>query len=107
MTDKFYIDDNNSVALPVYIKNFISNNKDDLKSIYETNSNNKEGFLYLDCDETTNNVDVSFLERTYYTQIITDTEKYKTWDKVKSDAGDNNIYIVKCKTCNLIIIIYI
>ena len=46
MTDKFYIDDNNSVALPVYINNFISNNKDDLKSIYETNSNNKEGFLY-------------------------------------------------------------
>jgi|TARA_B100001094_G_C18184704_1_gene803015 hypothetical protein len=106
--ETFRIEDKNDTALPSYINTFIDANKDNLKSIYDTNSANKEGFLYLACDEPNNNVDVSFLESTHYNTIITDTEK-KTWEQVKAEAeeGNNNIYIVRDNTYKLIIIIYI
>ena len=106
-SDSLYIDDSNSTTPTSYINQFLEHNNDNLKSIYDTNSVNKEGFLFLDCNEADNKVEVAFLESNHYNTIVTDTEKYKDWGKVKSEANDNKIYIIRDNTYKLIIILYI
>lgn len=100
-------DDASSTAPPCYINNFIESNKNELETIYNNESNNKEGFLFLNCDEPTNNVDVSFLDSNQYDSIFSDTNTYKTWESIKNDAGDNKIFVIKDNTYNLLIILYI
>ena len=89
----FSSNDKPETVPPAYIYKFMEDYKDQLQTIYNTDGSDKEGFLFLDCSISDNKVDASFLTKDKLTNIIPEDER--SWERIKSDGGDNKIYIFR------------
>ena len=99
------MDINHIDTMPEYIKTFIQTNKEQLSNIYEVGyqSNNNEGCLGMNCSIETNKMDVFFMNKGLISNYITS----ETYEKIKEDSNDKNIYLINDLDINSIFIIYI
>tara|TARA_Y100000996_G_C22530801_1_gene646371 strand:- start:1509 stop:1814 length:306 start_codon:yes stop_codon:yes gene_type:complete len=92
-------------TVPEYIKNFIDNNLNHLEEIYKggMEQNNNEGALYMQCKVSTNEMDVTFVDKQMAKQIITD----KKWDDLKETRGVKKVFLINDFDINSLFIIYL
>lgn len=93
-------------SCPEYITQFITSNKDQLISIYETGytNNDNEGCLGLYCNEETNKMDVMFLNRASMYELLT----VDSWEQLKqSIPEDKKLFFVKDECLNSVFLLFI
>ena len=82
----------NVSSMPDYIEQFINFNRDKLLEIYGEGLNREnDGFLYFQCSQENNNVDVLFLGPSKIIEMIGE----EPWEQLKSNRGDKKTFFIR------------
>tara|TARA_B100001093_G_scaffold300029_1_gene286094 strand:+ start:432 stop:722 length:291 start_codon:yes stop_codon:yes gene_type:complete len=82
----------NVSSMPDYIEQFINYNRDKLFEIYGEGLNREnDGFLYFQCSQENNNVDVLFLGPSKIIEMIGE----EPWEQLKSNRGDKKTFFIR------------
>lgn len=82
----------NISSMPDYIEQFINFNRDKLFEIYGEGLNREnDGFLYFECSQENNNVDVLFLGPGKIIEMIGE----EPWEQIKSNRGDKKTFFIR------------
>lgn len=82
----------NVSSMPDYIEQFINFNRDKLFEIYNEGINREnDGFLYFQCFQDKNKVDVFFLGPTKIIEMIGE----ESWKQIKSKRGDKKTFFIR------------
>ena len=82
----------NVSSMPDYIEQFINFNRDKLFEIYGEGLNREnDGFLYFECSQEKNEVNVLFLGPTKIIEMIGE----EPWEQLKSNRGDKKTFFIR------------
>ena len=82
----------NVSSMPDYIEQFIDFNRDKLLEIYGEGLNREnDGFLYFECSQENNKVNVLFLGPTKIIEMIGE----EPWEQLKSNRGDKKTFFIR------------
>ena len=82
----------NVSSMPDYIERFIDFNRDKLLEIYDEGLNReKDGFLYFECKQDENQVNVLFLGPDKIIEMI----GKEPWEQLKANRGERKIFFIR------------